>query len=270
LTQINQVAFAVPTRDRINLLGIDIDNVTFHETLIKIESLIENRKPSFIVTTNVDHLITLQEDSDFRKIYKRAALAVPDGVPLLWAARFLGKPLRERVAGSDLFPALCQLAAQKGYGLFFLGGRSDVADKAKSTLERRCPGIKIVDTYSPSFGFETDPGEIEKICSLIKRARPDILFVGLGAPKQERFIFQYKDALNIPFSMGIGISFDFFAGTTKRAPIWMQKIGLEWFSRVLTEPRRLFKRYLIRDMRFFKLIYLQKKRMGCQMPSQGS
>lgn len=261
---------AVPTRDKINLLGIDIDNVTFHETLNKIERLIENRKPSFIVTPNVDHLITLQADSDFRKIYKQAALAVPDGVPLLWAARFLGTPLKERVAGSDLFPAVCQLAAEKGHRLFFLGGRSNVADKAKSAMERRWPKIRISNAYSPPFGFETDPKEIERICSMIKRSRPDILFVSLGAPKQERFIFKYKDVLDIPFSMGIGISFDFVAGTTKRAPSWMRKLGLEWFSRLLAEPRRLFRRYLIRDMRFFKLIYLQRKRVGHERPSQGS
>ena len=257
-----QAPLVAPARNRITLLGVEIDNVTFRETLLRIACLVENRKPSFIVTPNVDHLISLQSDLEFREIYKKAELAVPDGVPLLWAARFLGTPLRERIAGSDLFPAVCQLAAKRGYRLFFLGGRPTVAEKAKSAMEKRWPKIRITGTYSPPFGFEKDSAEIERIRSLIRGARPDILFVGLGAPKQERFILAHKDALDIPFSMGIGISFEFVAGTAKRAPHWMRKAGLEWFARLLAEPARLSKRYLVRDMRFFKLVYLQK-RLAC-------
>jgi N-acetylglucosaminyldiphosphoundecaprenol N-acetyl-beta-D-mannosaminyltransferase len=261
LTYTHQTDLAVPTRDRINLLGIDIDNVTFHETLNKIERLIENRKPSFIVTPNVDHLITLQEDADFREIYKRADLAVPDGAPLLWAAFFLRTPLKERVPGSDLFPAICEIAAQKGYKVFFLGGLPGVTERAKSALVERCPGINVVGTYSPPFGFEHDPAEKEKIWARIKKSKPDILFVGLGAPKQEKFIWQSLDIVKVPVSMGIGIAFDFMAGTIPRAPRVMQKVGMEWLFRLFLEPRRLFKRYILRDMKFFKLVYLQKMRL---------
>jgi len=244
--------------DRIKLLGVEIDNVTFDETLLAIDRLVGWKIPSYIVTPNVDHLITLQEDTFFREIYKNATLVVPDGVPLLWAARFLGTPLTERVTGADLFSAVCQLAADKGFTLFFLGGFPGVAAKAKALLEKRYPEIKIVGTYSPPFGFEKDSQEIEHICSVILESTPDLLFVGLGAPKQEKFIWEYRDIIHVPVSIGVGAAFDFVVGTIRRAPIWVQRCGLEWLFRLSMEPRRLFKRYILKDLVFFKLVYLQK------------
>jgi len=185
-------------------------------------------------------------------------LVLADGTLLLWAAKFLGTPLKEKISGSDLFPKLCKLSAKKGYKVFFLGGRSDASVTAKKVLQNRYTGLDVVGTYSPPLGFESDPVENKKIIKLIKNFKPDILFVGLGAPKQEKWIYSHKAKYQVPVSIGIGVSFEFVAGMVKRAPRWMQIIGLEWFWRVLMEPLRLWQRYLVDDMKIFGLVLKQK------------
>jgi N-acetylglucosaminyldiphosphoundecaprenol N-acetyl-beta-D-mannosaminyltransferase len=196
-------------------------------------------------------------------MYKKAALVLPDGMPLLWAGRFLGTPLKAKISGSDLFPKLCGSAAQEGYRVFFLGGREDAALKAADELKRISPNLKVAGVYSPPFGFEKNEVEVENIIRMINKACPDILFVGLGSPKQEKFIFRFKDRLKVPVSIGIGVSFEFIAGMVKRAPVWMQYAGLEWFWRLLMEPKRLWKRYLIDNPVFFLLILKQKLGLQC-------
>lgn len=156
------------------------------------------------------------------------------------------------------FPRLCERATRKGYRLFFLGGRPGAARMAKERLERKFPSISIVGTHCPPFGFERDARENEKIEAMIRSVSPDILLVGLGAPKQEKWIYRHHKRLDVPVSIGVGASFEFLAGMVKRAPQWMQGTGLEWFWRLMMEPGRLWKRYLIRDMRFFHLILRQK------------
>ncbi len=243
---------------RIDIGGVAIDNLTLAECLHRLEELVANRKPVYVITPNVDHVVKLQKDADFRKVYEESALNLADGVPLLWAAKFLGTPLKEKISGSDLLPVICQLAAQKGFRLFLMGGRPTAADCAAVKLRQQFPGLQIVGKYSPPFGFEKVDAQNQQIIELIKDAKPDILFVGLGAPKQEKWIYRWHTKYEVPVSIGVGVSFEFVAGMVVRAPAWMQKIGLEWFWRIMMEPGRLWRRYLIDDMQFFPLILKQK------------
>lgn len=244
-------------KERVNIGGITIDNVSMAQTLEAIERFVSERKPCYITNPNVDIVIRYNSDPEFKRYYDEGALCVADGVPILWAARFLGKPLKEKVSGSDLVPRVCELASRKGYKLFFLGGRPGAAEAAKAKLLEALKDIKIVGTYAPPFGFEKDEQELQKISQMIKDAKPEILFVGLGAPKQERWIKRYHQELGVPVSMGVGVTFEFIAGIVKRAPKWMQSVGLEWFWRLCMEPGRLWRRYLVDDMLFFKIIYKQ-------------
>lgn len=238
----------------VSLAGVKIDNLTMQEAIDGIEELIKRKESSYVVTPNAAHIVLLQRDKEFKKIYRRASLVVPDGMSLLWAAKILGRPLREKVSGSDLLLAFCKVAAKKGYRLFLLGAGPGVAAKAAKILTRKNPGLKIVATYSPPFGFENGEEENKKIVQMTKTTKPDLLFVGLGTPKQEKWIWKHKDELHVPVSMGVGAAFDFTAGTVKRAPKWMQKSGLEWFFRLYEEPRRLWKRYLIGNAIFLSLV----------------
>ncbi|MDD5165863.1 MAG: WecB/TagA/CpsF family glycosyltransferase [Candidatus Omnitrophica bacterium] len=243
---------------RVSILGIWIDNVTMADALNEVEQYIKIPGYAYIVTPNVHHLVLLQKDEEFKDIYHNASLVLPDGMPLLWAAKFLGTPLKEKISGSDLFPRLCAIAADKGYKLFFLGGREGAAEKAAGVLRAKYPEIQIVGFYSPPLGFENDIFENTKIVNMIRSANPDFLFVGLGAPKQEKWIYRHKEQYQVPVSIGIGVSFEFIAGIVKRAPVWMQKKGLEWFWRMMMEPKRLWKRYLIDGVGFFLYILKQK------------
>ena len=148
---------------------------------------------------------------------------------------------------------MCELSAKKNYKVFLLGAGEGVAEIAKRNLEKKYEGLDIVGTYSPKYGFENDEKYINDMIELINNLNPDILAVGLGAPKQEKFIYKYKDRLKVPVSLAIGASIDFEANVIKRAPIWMQKSGLEWFYRLIKEPKRMFKRYIVDDMKFFKI-----------------
>jgi exopolysaccharide biosynthesis WecB/TagA/CpsF family protein len=243
----------------VTIIRTKIDNITSDEAISTIIEWIEScDTPRYVVTPNVDHIVRLQHDNEFKKIYQDADLVLADGMPLVWAAKFLGTPLCEKVSGSDLFIKLCGIAARRKFRLFFLGGNPGDAVKAKEILVRQNPGLVVEGVYCPPFGFETDEQERKKIVELIKAANPDILFVGLGAPKQEKWIYEHYQKIRVPVTMGIGISFSFAAGTIKRAPVWMQKAGLEWFWRLMMEPRRLWKRYLIDDMKFFRLVLKHK------------
>ena len=245
-------------QNRINICGVMIDNYSMQETLEVIDTLIAKKEPSFFVTPNVDHIIKLQSNSEFQTIYKHAALSLADSAWVLLVGKFLKTPFKEKLSGSDVMPELCRHSVQKGYKLFLLGGREGAAAKAKQVLETLYPSINIVGAYCPPFGFEKDEAENKKIVEMIKTSKPDILFVGLGAPKQENWIFKHYREINVPVSCGIGVTIEFMAGMVKRAPVWMQKIGLEWFWRLLMEPGKLWKRYLIEDLPFFWLVLKQK------------
>jgi N-acetylglucosaminyldiphosphoundecaprenol N-acetyl-beta-D-mannosaminyltransferase len=244
---------------KVNIVGAQIDCYSFDEVVdITLERALSGNSPAYIVTPNAQHINNLQGDSFFRKIYRQAFLVVPDGVSILWAAKFLGTPLKGKVSGSNLFEKLCELGASKPLKIFLLGGRPQAADRAAEVLEQRYPGLNIAGTYCPPYGFEYDPSEIELINRKISTAAPDILFVGLGSPKQEKWIYEHYQQLKVPVSIGIGVSFEFTAGMVRRAPVWMQENGLEWLFRLTVEPKRLWRRYVIGNPLFILLILQQK------------
>lgn len=243
---------------KVNICGVLIDNVYMRDALDAIDGFINKRNPILIATLNTDHVVKMSKDVSFKNIYCTATLTITDGVPIVWAARFLGTPIKEKISGADLFPSLCELASQRGRKVFFLGGKEGAAASSAELLRKKLPSLQVSGTYCPSFGFENDEKENTKIIEMIRVASPDILFVGLGAPKQEKWIYKHKNQYKVPVSIGVGAAFDFYSGIVKRAPKWMQNVGLEWFWRLMMEPRRLWKRYLIDDPIFFWLVLKQK------------
>lgn len=243
---------------RMKFMNTEIDNLTMEEALIEIDRLIQEDKAAYVVTPNVDHIVQLEKGGELVEVYKNADLILADGKPLIWISKWYKTPIKEKISGSDLFPLLCKMAAHKGYSMFFLGAAEGVAEKAANNLMARYSGLNIVGTYSPPFGFEKDEVELSKIEGMIKHANPHILIVGLGCPKQEMFILHNRERLEVPISLGLGASIDFEAGNVKRAPKWMSEHGLEWLYRLIQEPKRMFKRYLIDDLDIIKIAHKYK------------
>lgn len=251
-------AIAPNNPQRVSICNVDIDRYSFQETVDKvIEAAIAGNPPRYVVTPNAHHTVMLQEDPYFREVYEHAYLSVPDGVPLLWAGKILGRPLKGRVNGTDLFEAVCAAAALQGLRVFLLGGRPGAADAAAELLKSRNPGLTIAGTYCPPYGFERDRQELDHINALIREAQPHILFVGLGAPKQENWMYEQHEAIAVPISLGIGVSFELVSGMVQRAPRWMQVTGLEWLFRLFMEPQRLWKRYIVGNTVFCWLVLKQ-------------
>ena len=245
---------------RLRFMNTEIDNLTMGEALQKIDELIQEDKNAFVVTPNVDHIIQLECRGELAEAYKYADLILADGKPLIWISKWYGTPIKEKISGSDLFPRLCELAAEKGYRMFFLGAAEGVAAKAAENLKKRYKGLQIVGTYSPPKGFDKDNTEMNKIQKMIKNMQPHILIVALGCPKQELFILHNRGELGVPISLGLGASLDFEAGNIKRAPKWMAEHGLEWAYRITQDPKRLAKRYLVDDTKIFRLAIKYKKK----------
>lgn len=236
----------------IDFLGIKIDNMTATEILNHVDNCIAKRKPCQIVGVNVDQAIRVVEDKYFRKIFEEAEIVFTDGKPIIWMAKWLKRPIVEKVSGPDLMLLLCERAAQKNHKIFLLGCAEGVATNAARNLERMYPGLKCVGTYSPPFGFEKNPFEVNKIIAILKESGADQLFVGMGSPKQDVFIYENMDKYQIPVSYSMGAAIDFIGGSVKRAPKWMSDCGLEWFYRMAQDPKRLLKRYLIEDRRILR------------------
>jgi N-acetylglucosaminyldiphosphoundecaprenol N-acetyl-beta-D-mannosaminyltransferase len=234
-----------------------VSNVTPQEAIAEIDQLIDRGQKGYVVTPNLDHIVKLETDAEFERVYAEAALVLADGNPLIWASKVLGTPLKALVTGSDLFPNLCAHAAQRGYRVFFLGGLEGVAEKAAAELTRKNPGLQVVGTYSPPFGFDKNEEENNRILAMINAVRPHLLFVGVGAPKQEKWMYRNIARLDISVALGIGASFDFEAGTIKRAPRAVRRMRMEWFWRFSNEPTRLFRRYFIDSAGFVPIIYRQ-------------
>ncbi|PAD35121.1 acetyl-mannosamine transferase [Terribacillus saccharophilus] len=228
-----------------------------NEAIIKIDKEIQKNKKTnstgFVVTPNVDHLVNIRKDEEFRKIYKEANLKFVDGMPILFLSKFFKKPFKEKVSGSDLTPRIMELAYQKEYKVFIFGSKEGVAELAAKKCKEIYGQEIHIDVLSPEFGFEKNLELIESYKEIIKISSPDILLVSLGSPKGEYFIASIQD-LNIPISLQVGASIDFIAGTVKRAPVWMQRFGLEWFYRFIKEPKRMFKRYFVNDMKFINIV----------------
>lgn len=242
---------------RVEIAGMLIDNVTMDEAIARIEEMIQRREPSYVVTPNADHVVRFQDDAAFRQAYHEASLVLADGMSVVWGAKLLSTPLKEKVSGSDLFPQFAPVAAQKGYRLFFLGGRPGAAERSAEVLADRCPGLQVVGVCCPPMGFERDETENRNVIQMIRQSDADVLFVGLGSPKQELWIHKHHQQYRTPVSVGIGGTFEFISGIVRRAPRLMRKTGLEWFWRLMAEPRRMYRRYLIEDPAFLRLLWRQ-------------
>jgi N-acetylglucosaminyldiphosphoundecaprenol N-acetyl-beta-D-mannosaminyltransferase len=233
----------VSPRPSIAILGVPFDNVTKSEAIELVERMIASRQPHYLVTPNVDFLVQARRDVELRRILFEAHLVLCDGTPLVWASRVLGNALPERVAGADLVPLLIEMAAKKKYRLFLLGATPQSSQRAVARLQEKYPGLIIAGHYSPPFNplLEMDHEEIKR---RIAAAKPDLLFVSFGCPKQEKWVAMHYRNLAVPVTAGVGATIDFLAGQVKRAPLWMQRSGTEWIFRLAQEPRRLFRRYV--------------------------
>jgi len=244
---------------RVPIGGVAFDAVTMSEAVERIVAMAsDGGAPHYVCTGNVDHLVTMQRDSEFRRIYEQADLVLADGMPVVWLSRLSpGGRLRERVAGSDLFWELARVSAVHGLRLFYLGGAPGAAERAAEAARARVPGVNICGLYCPPFDKFGTEAEQARIRDAIRAAAPHVLLVAFGAPKQEKWIAAHKDGIAVPVSIGVGGSFEMAGGLIRRAPRWMHGIGLEWLHRLLQEPRRLWRRYLARDLPFLLLLALQ-------------
>jgi N-acetylglucosaminyldiphosphoundecaprenol N-acetyl-beta-D-mannosaminyltransferase len=242
--------------ERITLMGCSIDNLTMEETLQTVEGFIHTGKPHQHVVVNVDKLVKASRDPELRRIINDCALVNVDGMPVVWASRLLGRPLKERVAGCDLFEALMRRAGEKGWRVFLLGAKEEVVSKVASTYRHKYPDLVLAGYRN---GYWKGEAEEADVVEQIRAARPDLLFVAISSPKKEQFLGRWQAEMKVPFAMGVGGTFDVAIGHVKRAPLWMQKSGLEWFYRFLQEPRRMFRRYFIEDMAFLWLFLKELK-----------
>lgn len=243
---------------------VDILNVSIHNLSIA-ELLQELRRGGgIVVTPNVDHLMKLRRDEDLRQAYQHANYRICDSKILQYTSRFLGHPLKEKISGSDLFPAFYEYnKAHEDVTIFLLGAGEGVAQVAQANINQKVGRKMIVDVYSPPFGFEQDEAECQRIVQKIQDSGATAVGVGFGAPKQEKWIAKYQSQLpQVKIFLAIGATIDFEAGYKPRAPQWMSEVGLEWLYRLLSEPRRLWKRYLLESMPFFWLILQQKVRQS--------
>jgi N-acetylglucosaminyldiphosphoundecaprenol N-acetyl-beta-D-mannosaminyltransferase len=225
------------------VLGIPFQNVTMDEAVGAIEEQIREGGFHQVATANVDFVKNAMRQTELRDILCSCAMVVPDGMPIVWVSRLIGTPLKERVSGIDLVERLADVSARRGYGVFLLGASEQRSQRAARVLRQRYPGLRIVGRYSPE-PQPLDKMDHEEILSRIEEARPDILLVAFGNPKQEEWIAMHRDRLKVPVCIGVGGSLDFISGNVRRAPHWMQRYGLEWLHRTMHEPKRLAARYL--------------------------
>jgi exopolysaccharide biosynthesis WecB/TagA/CpsF family protein len=241
---------------RVKILNVGVDNLSELEVLTQL-------KQGVVFTPNVDHLIKLQDDPDFFKAYEMADYKLCDSQIIYYVSRFLGTPIKERISGSDFFPAFYKYHQNsEDIKIFLLGAREGVAQKAQDNINAKIGRQIVIGSHSPSFGFEKNEEECLKIIEEIQNSGATVLAVGVGAPKQEKWIQKYKGQLpNIKIFLAIGATIDFEAGSIQRAPKWMSELGMEWLYRLWSEPKRLWRRYLLDDPRFFWLILKQKLKL---------
>lgn len=243
------------------IFGMNIDRVTLREAVGRIGRWMTERSLCrYVVTPNLDHVVQFQKNDRLREAYSRASLVVADGWPLVTASRFFASPLPERVAGSDLVPAIFDATQESEAGgeprtVFLLGAAPGVADAAAARIEELWPAVRVVGTHSPPFGFENDPEAQQEILRQVNACSPDLLIVGFGAPKQELWLRDFQEQISAGVAIAGGATIDFLAGRQTRAPRWVRQIRLEWMHRLMTNPRRLAGRYANNFMQLPRLLY---------------
>ncbi|HTL67389.1 MAG TPA: WecB/TagA/CpsF family glycosyltransferase [Lacunisphaera sp.] len=257
-----------PARAPVAILGVPLDPLTVDETLARIAAMVDTGRPHYVVTPNVDFLVQARSDAALRRILGEADLVLCDGQPLVWASRWLGNPLPERVAGADLAPRLLAQAERLGHRVFLLGAAPEANAAAVARLRLRHPRLVIAGSFAPPFRplAEMDHADIIR---RVRAAQPHLLLVGFGCPKQEKWMAMHYRELGVPVCLGLGATIDFLAGRVRRAPGWMHRAGLEWTYRLWQEPRRLFRRYAT-DLRLFGFaLFAQWWALGRRMGRAG-
>jgi len=240
--------------NKVNIFSVEIDNIRLYDLIRRLE------RGGVVFTPNVDHLMKIRKDPEFAKTYRLADYCVCDSQILLWVSHFLDKPIREKISGSDLFPAFYNYYKNhRSTKIFLLGAPKGIAAQAAKNINQKLGSRMIVGAYSPPLGFENDEKECQKIVNLINQSRATVLVVGFGAPKQEMWIINHKNHLkNVKTFLALGATIEFEAESRKRAPKWVSSRGLEWFYRLMSEPQRLWKRYLVESLPLFLLVTKEK------------
>jgi N-acetylglucosaminyldiphosphoundecaprenol N-acetyl-beta-D-mannosaminyltransferase len=243
------------------IAGVRVDSVTFAETLDAIQSFLADNRLHRISTPNVDHILLAQRNSAFRDAVNSSSLSVPDGKWLLRGARLLNVYFRESVAGRLLVEPMLKLAGEREKSVYILASKGSIAERAARNLQIKYPNLRIAGAHSPSLHFGEDPSETEQIIETLNRTKPDILFLGMGAPKSEIWLHQNEARIPAKVAIGVGYAFDIIAGEIRECPRWLTRIGFEWAYRLCREPKRLWKRYLVRDPQFFFLMLRERRRL---------
>lgn len=251
----------------VSLFGMKIDHVTLHGATDRVMDWCRDSRGDlcrYVVTPNVDHAVQLSHNVPLQLSYAGAAMVLADGAPIVGASRLLGQALPERVAGSDLVPSVLAAAAdaERPLRVFLLGAGPGVAERAAANIHENYPGVEIVGTHCPPLGFEHDSEANQAAIDAVAAAKPDLLVVGLGAPKQELWVAKHQEQLDAKVALCAGATIDFLAGEKKRSPVWLQRLGLEWFHRLATEPRRLLRRYATDALVFPQLVWREWRRAG--------
>jgi len=241
---------------RVNILGVGVSAINMEMALKIIENWISRRERHYVCVTGVHGVMESQRNENLRRIHNQAGLVTPDGIPLVWLCRLKGFRHVDRVYGPDLMLALCDRSVTMGYRHFFYGGENGVPELLAAVLKKRFPSLQVVGTFSPPFRPLTVE-EDEQIVQMINEADPDIVWVGLGTPKQELWMAEHRERLKAPVLIGVGAAFDFLSGRKPQAPRWIQRSGLEWLFRLVNEPKRLWKRNLVNNPTFLVLVILQ-------------
>lgn len=250
------IILALKEIPRGNILGVNVSAIDIPLALSCVDAWIQSRQPHYVCVTPAHSVMDCYDHPPLREIFNRSGLTTPDGMAIVWLLRAKGFHFVERVYGPDLMKAVCRQGVEKAYRHYFYGGAPGVGEKLAGVLEQQFPGLQMVGVDSPPFRKLTEP-EIETEQARIRASRPDIVWVGIGSPRQEVWMSENIDRLNVPVLVGVGAAFDFLSGSKKQAPGWVQRSGLEWLYRLVSEPRRLWRRYLLGYPRFVVLVALQ-------------
>jgi N-acetylglucosaminyldiphosphoundecaprenol N-acetyl-beta-D-mannosaminyltransferase len=246
----------MPTHSRVNILGVGISPIDLSQAVYQVSTWIEKKERHYVSVCTVHTVMECQRDKTMRRVINQAGLATPDGMPLVWLSRWKSRLAVSRVYGPDLMLALCRLSVEPGYTHYFYGGAAGVPELLAEKLQQRFPGLKVAGACAPPFRPLT-PAEDSQVVAQINQAAPDIVWVGLGTPKQDLWMDAHRDLLTAPVLIGVGAAFDFHTGRLPQAPSWMQRGGLEWLFRLGHEPRRLWYRYIVYNPLFILLVLAQ-------------